>query len=129
VGKTPEDKATLASSRATWNNIGGLLFSYLGLPFATLLAGYVGEKNKFAAAAFCLGVLMVVTYFAHFKMTEGYEEIGGAADEREGQDESVRTGDVCISVPEPASDDPDAGGSGKMVCKICNRGFCDLLFP
>lgn len=26
VGKTPEDKATLASSRATWNNIGGLLF-------------------------------------------------------------------------------------------------------
>jgi GPH family glycoside/pentoside/hexuronide:cation symporter len=75
VGKTPEDKAVLASSRATWNNIGGLLFSYLGLPFATLLAGYVGEKNKFAAAAFCLGVLMVVTYFAHFKMTEGYEEI------------------------------------------------------
>lgn len=55
--------------------MGGLLFSYLGLPFATLLAGYVGEKNKFAAAAFCLGVLMVVTYFAHFKMTEGYEEI------------------------------------------------------
>lgn len=75
VGKTPEEKATLASSRATWNNIGGLLFSYLGLPFATLLAGYVGEKNKFAAAAFCLGVLMVVTYFAHFKMTDGYEEL------------------------------------------------------
>ena len=75
VGKTPEDKATLASSRATWNNIGGLLFSYMGLPFATLLAGYVGEKNKFAAAAFCLGILMVVTYFAHFKMTEGYEKI------------------------------------------------------
>ena len=62
VGKTPEDKATLASSRATWNNIGGLLFSYMGLPFATILAGYVGEKNKFAAAAFCLGI------------TDGYEE-------------------------------------------------------
>ncbi len=75
VGKTPEDKATLASSRATWNNIGGLAFSYLGLPFAALLANFVGEKNKFAAAAFCLGILMVVTYFAHFKMTEGYEDI------------------------------------------------------
>lgn len=61
IGKTPEDKATLASSRATWNNIGGLLFSYMGLPFATLLAGYVGEKNKFAAAA-SAGILMVVTY-------------------------------------------------------------------
>ena len=62
VGKTPEDKAVLSSSRATWNNIGGLLFSYLGLPFATLLAGVVGERNQFAAAAFCLGWLMVAGY-------------------------------------------------------------------
>ena len=75
VGKTPEDRATLASSRGTWNNIGSLLFSYLGLPLATLLAGFVGETNKFAAAAFCLGILMVLGYYAHFKMTEGYEEI------------------------------------------------------
>lgn len=79
VGKTPEDKATLSSSRATWNNIGGLLFSYLGLPFATLLAGVVGEKNQFAAAAFCLGILMALGYFAHFKMTDGYEEIEDAS--------------------------------------------------
>ena len=75
VGKTAEDRATLASSRGTWNNIGSLLFSYLGLPLATLLAGFVGETNKFAAAAFCLGILMVLGYYAHFKMTEGYEEI------------------------------------------------------
>lgn len=94
VGKTPEDKATLASSRATWNNIGGLLFSYLGLPFATLLAGFVGEKNKFAAAAFCLGVLMVVTYFAHFKMTEGYEVVESAESVKKGTDKTK------ISIPE-----------------------------
>jgi len=75
VGKTPEDKATLASSRAAWNNLGGILFSYLGLPFANLLAGAVGENNKFAAAVFVLGLLMAVTYYAHFKMTDGYEEI------------------------------------------------------
>ncbi|MEA4966412.1 MAG: MFS transporter [Oscillospiraceae bacterium] len=75
VGKTPDEKAVLSSSRATWNNIGGLLFSYLGLPLATLLAGVIGESNKFAAAAFCLGILMVLGYFAHFKMTEGFEEI------------------------------------------------------
>ena len=75
VGKTPEDKATLASSRATWNNIGSLAFSYLGLPFAAVLAGIVGEKNQFAALAFVLGIVMVLTYFAHFKMTEGYEEV------------------------------------------------------
>jgi len=75
VGKTPEGKATLASSRAAWNSLGGILFSYLGLPFANLLAGAVGENNKFAAAVFCLGLLMAVTYYAHFKMTDGYEEI------------------------------------------------------
>lgn len=75
VGKTPDEKATLASSRATWNNIGGILFSYLGLPFATLLAGFVGEQNMYAACAFCLGILMVLGYWAHFKMTKGYEEI------------------------------------------------------
>ena len=78
VGKTPEEKATLASSRATWNNIGGLVFSYAGLPFATLLGGFVGEKNQFAAAAFVLGIVMALTYYAHFKMTDGYEEIEAA---------------------------------------------------
>ena len=75
VGKTPDEKAILASSRATWNNIGSLAFSYLGLPFAAVLAGIVGEKNQFAALAFILGIVMVLTYYAHFKMTDGYEEI------------------------------------------------------
>ena len=73
-GKTPEDKATLASSRATWNRIGGLAFSYLGLPFATWLGGIIGEKNQWAAAAFLLGILMVVGYWAHFAMGKGYED-------------------------------------------------------
>ncbi len=91
VGKTPEDKATLSSSRATWNNIGGLLWSYLGLPFATLLAGFVGEKNQWAAAAFCLGILMVVGYYAHFKMTDGYEEI-----ETEATSKAAQTNKVSI---------------------------------
>ena len=75
IAKTPDDKATLASSRATWNNLGGIAFSYLGLPFANVLAGVIGESNKFAAALFCLGILMVLGYVAHFKMTKGYEEI------------------------------------------------------
>lgn len=91
VGKTPEDRATLASSRGTWNNIGSLLFTYLGLPFATLLANFVGERNKFAAAAFCLGILMVLGYYAHFKMTEGYEEI---------ETQSASKGGSKVSIPD-----------------------------
>ena len=73
-GKTPEDKATLASSRSTWNQIGGLAFSYLGLPFATWLGSIIGKENQWAGAAFCLGILMVVGYWAHFAMGKGYEE-------------------------------------------------------
>ena len=73
-GKTPEDKATLASSRATWNQIGGLAFSYLGLPFATWLGSVIGAQNQWAGAAFCLGILMVVGYWAHFAMGKGFEE-------------------------------------------------------
>ena len=78
VAKTPDDKAALSSSRATWQGVGSLLFSYMGLPFATLLANFVGEKNQFAALAFCLGAIMAVGYFLHFKMTDGYEEIEDA---------------------------------------------------
>lgn len=92
VSDSPEDRATLSSSRATWNNIGGLLFSYLGLPFATVLGGIVGEKNQWAAAAFCLGLLMVAGYYAHFKMTDGYEEIETEA--------TAKTAADKVSIPE-----------------------------
>ena len=129
VGKTPEDKATLASSRATWNNIGGLLFSYMGLPFATLLAGYVGEKNKFAAAAFCLGILMVVTYFAHFKMTEGYEEIETETAGKKNDKTKITIREMFASLfQNPPLMVPDAGRPCKMVCEICNSSICYLLF-
>ena len=77
VGKTPEDKATLSSSRATWNNIGGLLWTYAGVKFINYLKTTQLESKglTYAVAAFFLGITMVVGYFAHFKMTEGYEEI------------------------------------------------------
>lgn len=79
AGGTPEGKATLASSRATWNNISSIAFSYMGLPLATVLAGVVGETNRFGAVAFLLGVIMVVGYWVHFKVTDGYEAIENVA--------------------------------------------------
>lgn len=75
VGKTPDDRAILSSSRGMWNNIGSMAFSYMGLPLALLLAGIVGESYQWAATAFVLGLLMALGYFAHYKMTDGYEEI------------------------------------------------------
>ncbi|MBQ1892263.1 MAG: MFS transporter [Firmicutes bacterium] len=74
IGKTPEERGVVASGKALWNNVGSLLFSYVGLPFAGVLAGIVGQKNQFAALAFVLGIVMVLTYFVHFKISDGYEE-------------------------------------------------------
>ncbi|MBR5740684.1 MAG: MFS transporter, partial [Firmicutes bacterium] len=74
IGKTPEERGVVASGKALWNNVGSLLFSYLGLPFCTWLGSIIGEKNQFAAGAFILGIVMVLTYFVHFKISDGYEE-------------------------------------------------------
>jgi GPH family glycoside/pentoside/hexuronide:cation symporter len=75
AGGTPEGRAALASSRATWNQLAGVFFSYLGLPLATVLAGVVGEAYRFGALAFLLCVVMVVGYAVNFFATKGYEEI------------------------------------------------------
>lgn len=75
AGGDAQGRATLSSSRATWYNMASVLFSYLGLPLANVLAAVVGEVNKFAAVAFVLGILMVVGYYVHFRLFEGYEEV------------------------------------------------------
>jgi GPH family glycoside/pentoside/hexuronide:cation symporter len=80
AGGTPEGRAALASSRATWNQIAGITFSYLGPPLATVLGAFLGESYRYAALAFVLGWLMVLGYFVNFLATTGYEEIETAGD-------------------------------------------------
>ena len=77
AGGTPEGRAQLASNRATWNNLSGVLFSYAFTGVAALLAGSAIEANglMYAVIAFLFGVVMVIGYFVHFKVTDGYEEI------------------------------------------------------
>jgi len=78
AGKTPEDRAQLASTRSAWGNLSKLLFSGIQklLPAITaVLAGIIGETNVYAAIAFVLGWVMVVLYYVHFKMFDGYEDV------------------------------------------------------
>ena len=75
AGKTPEDRAQLASTRAAWANLSKVLFSYVGPPLAAFFAAHLSEVNQYGATAFTLGIFMAVLYFAHFKMFEGYEEV------------------------------------------------------
>lgn len=74
AGTTGEDRAALASIRGFYNNLGGVVFSYI-FPFVTGIVAFVGKENTYAAAAFLFGVLTALGYFAHFKMFDGYEVI------------------------------------------------------
>lgn len=76
AGGTPEGRAQLASNRATWNNLSGVLFSYAFTGVTLLLGTKIADAGYlYAAAAFLFGVVMVAGYFVHFKVTDGYEEI------------------------------------------------------
>ena len=77
AGGTPQGRAQLASNRATWNNLSGVLFSYFFTGVTALLAGSAIESAGllYAACAFLFGLVMVIGYFVHFKITDGYEEI------------------------------------------------------
>lgn len=74
AGKTQEERAQLSSTRAMWNSFSKVIFSVIGVPLAGLFAGILGTKNQYAGVAFCLGLAMVIGYYAHFRMFEGYEE-------------------------------------------------------
>lgn len=75
AGKTPEERSQLSSTRAAWANFSKVIFSYVGPGLAAVLAGVIGEVNQYGAAAFVLGCIMAVLYYAHFRMFDGYEEV------------------------------------------------------
>jgi GPH family glycoside/pentoside/hexuronide:cation symporter len=75
AGGSSDGRAALASSRATWNQIAGITFSYIGPPLATFFGAWLGQQYSYAALAFVLGWFMVLGYFVNFLATTGYEEI------------------------------------------------------
>lgn len=74
AGKTQEERAQLSSTRAMWNSFSKVIFSVVGVPLAGVFASILGTKNQYAGVAFCLGLAMVIGYYIHFRMFEGYEE-------------------------------------------------------
>ena len=98
-GGTPEGRAIMSSSRATWNHISGLTFSYMGLPLATFLGPIIGEHNRFGGLAFCMGWLMVLGYFVNFLATSGLEPIETAEDLSKKQSKTkASVGDMAKSL-------------------------------
>lgn len=76
VGKTPADKATMASSRATWNNAAKFAWSYLGIPFLALLVVWSTEKFAYAWLSLIVSLIMIAGMYGHFRMFKGYEATG-----------------------------------------------------
>lgn len=76
AGGTPQGRAALSSSRATWNNLSGVVFSYAFIGVTSVMGAKMAEAGyQYAAAAFIFGLVMVAGYFVHFKISDGYEEI------------------------------------------------------
>lgn len=75
AGSTPEERSQLSSTRAAWANLSKVIFSYVGPGLAAVMAGIIGEINQYGAAAFVLGCVMAVLYYAHFRMFDGYETV------------------------------------------------------
>jgi len=79
VGKTPQDRQRMSSSRTTWNQIAPMTFGYIGPAVAVAMIPVVGYANQFAALAFIMSAIMVFGYMVNFWATAGYEEAGGPA--------------------------------------------------
>jgi len=79
LANNPEERALLASRRATYTALAGVVFSYTGPP----LAKYLGQatNNEILGYALLAGIMafvMMIGYWTVFKITDGYEPTGQA---------------------------------------------------
>lgn len=98
AGKTQEERAQLSSTRAMWNSFSKVIFSVIGVPLAGLFAGILGTRNQYAGVAFCLGLAMVIGYYIHFRMFDGYEEKEEAVTDKKVAKEKTSLKDLAVSL-------------------------------
>ena len=99
AGKTPEERSQLSSTRAAWANFSKSYFLLCRPGLAAIMAGFIGEVNQYGAAAFVLGCIMAVLYYAHFRMFDGYEQVQEVQPKVQGQKqakEKDRTGGMDL---------------------------------
>ncbi|QSX07967.1 MFS transporter [Alkalibacter rhizosphaerae] len=73
----PSERGLLSSRRATWGAGAGIIFSYTGANLAALYGRVTGnEVLGYTLLAGTFAFIMLLGYWFHFKMTEGYEETG-----------------------------------------------------
>lgn len=94
VGKTPKERVELSSVRMVWTSLSIVVYSYIGPAAVSVFAGMLGETNAYAATAFVFAALMAAGFYAHFRMTKGYEETGEEEMRRLEKEAADRKGSV-----------------------------------
>ncbi|QSX07553.1 MFS transporter [Alkalibacter rhizosphaerae] len=75
LASTPEERGLLASRRATYTAIAGIIFSYTGANLAAFYGKVTGnEMLGYTLLAGTFAFAMMILYWTVFKMTDGYEE-------------------------------------------------------
>lgn len=77
LATNPDEAALLASRRATYTALAGIVFSYMGSP----LAEYLGQVTNNEVLGYTLlagltALIMTICYWIVFRITEGYEQTG-----------------------------------------------------
>ncbi|NLZ39144.1 MAG: MFS transporter [Firmicutes bacterium] len=77
ICSTPEEKSLLASRSFMYQNIGRLISSYTIANFVVYMVGKgYAEGTAYIVLSVIFAILTVLAFYAHFKMTEGYEGEG-----------------------------------------------------
>ncbi len=96
VAVTEDDRLAMASSKATWNSAAKFVWSFTGVPLLAVLTALFSEKYSYALLAFVMAGFMVVGYWIHFKLTEGYEDTGAEELANEAKAKRAKTGLVDL---------------------------------
>ncbi|HAA37490.1 MAG TPA: Na+/melibiose symporter and related transporter [Firmicutes bacterium] len=75
LANDPSERVLLSSRRAFWTNLSRVFFSYIGSPLALYFGAKTNPITGYAILQFLMATSMMIGYFIHFKMTEGYEEV------------------------------------------------------
>ena len=118
AAKTPEERATLSSSRTLWTSIARVAYSYVGPFVVSIISGALGEEYGYAGCAFVFAAIMAAGYFAHFKMFEGYEASG---EEEIAQMEAMK----AKMAAEKEAKKAQKGGLGRAMA--CNPSLWGLI--
>lgn len=77
ITNSPEEKAQMAATRGMYNNSSKVVWAWIGTPLVALWGRIAGkEELGYPLTSLTFVLCMILGYYAHFKMTEGYEEPG-----------------------------------------------------